>query len=159
MQQNFFKRINNSNGYSLVEMVVAIAIVVVVISIITSTFVGFSNQQSLEKDIDVVQSYVEKARQQTLSSKNTSQFGVHFATTSVTLFQGTVYASSPSTTVYNLSSKVMMASSSIASLANDIYFQKISGEPNATATITFNLVGSNNTKSVIIYATGLSEIQ
>ena len=52
-----------------------------------------------------------------------------------------------------------MASSSIASLANDIYFQKISGEPNATATITFNLVGSNNTKSVIIYATGLSEIQ
>jgi prepilin-type N-terminal cleavage/methylation domain-containing protein len=157
----FIKSTHGHKGFTLVEILVVLGIALVVSSISMTALSSLSSYQSLDKDTDVSLSYVEKAREQTIESKNFSSFGVHFSSSSVSLFQGTTYSASASTTmVYNLSSKVNISSISLTGGVSDIYFNKISGEPSATGTISFqNKPSASTTKKIVVYGTGLAEIQ
>lgn len=146
-------------GFTLIEMVVAFGITAIIVTLTVSSFVGLSNFQSIDKDSDVSLSYLEKARTQAIDSKNFSEYGVRFASTSVTLFPGTAYTSTSSNLVYNLSTKVTISAISLSNGGTDIYFNKVTGESNATGTVTFQLQNSSTTKKIIIYGTGLAEIQ
>lgn len=150
---------NFKKGFTLIEMVLAIGITAVIVTLTVSSFTELSNFQSIDKDSDVVLSYLEKARTQTINSKNFSEYGVRFATTSITLFPGTAYTSTSSNIVYNLSTKVKISSISLSGGVTDVYFNKVTGESSATGTITFQLQTASTTKKIIIYGTGLSEIQ
>ncbi len=150
---------NDIAGYTLLELLVVIAIAALIVTITALAFLGLSSSQSLEKDTDVAQSYLEKARLQAVNSNNFSEFGIKVATTSITIFQGTSFATATSTSVYNLSPKVQVKTISLSNNGTEFYFNKITGEPNATGTITFTLTNASSTKSIVIYGTGLSETQ
>lgn len=146
-------------AFTTIELLVVIAISAVIAVASFSAFIGLYNFQALDKDTDVILSYIEKARIQAINSKNFSEFGVAFASTSVTLFEGKVLSGSGDAT-YNFSSKVIMSEELLSTTTHQIYFNKISGEPSATGTITFRLKSNaSTTKRIIIYNTGLSEIQ
>lgn len=151
----------SKNGYTIAEIIVVIAITVMVVGLTASAFVGLSNSQSLEKDTQLVLTALEKARNDTINAKNGSEFGVKFASTTVTIFEGTVYnASSPSNVVYNISTKVTLSSLQLTGGASSIYFGQIDGKPNATGTITYKLkADASSTKSIMVYGSGLAEIQ
>ena len=155
MKQLFLKK----RGFSLVELIIIIGMTAVIASIVLFSFRGFANYQLIEKEADVIQAFIDKSRIQAISSKNFADFGVRFATTSITLFQGSVYAASTTNFTYNLPSGVQMSAISITGGGTDIYFENVTGEPNATGTITYRLTNTaSTTKSIIIYGTGLSEV-
>lgn len=148
-------------GFTVIELLVVCGIALMLASVSVSTFASFSDYQNIDKNIDVVVSYLQKARNQTINAQNDSQFGVQFASSSVALFQGTSYNSSAaSNVVYNISEKVVLSSLSLTGGTTTVYFSQITGKPSATGTALFKLKNNaSTTKTVIIYGSGLVEVQ
>ncbi len=151
----------NKKGLTAIELLISLAIVGAVAYMGITSLVSFSNFQSIDKDADVVVSYIEKARNQTINAKDDDQYGIKFATSSATLFKGTTYSAGAGTNqVYTLSNKDRISSIQLTGGATSLYFMPISGKPNATGTITFILnTNASTTKTVTIYGSGLTEVQ
>lgn len=147
-------------GFSLLEVTIVIAIALILASLSLSTFFTVSDNQALTKNVEYTISLIQQARTQTLNAFNSSRYSVMFASSSVTLFQGTTYSStSPSNVVFNLSSKVQISAINLTGGTRQVSFDFITGKTNATGTISFQLKNSTNSSStVILYKTGLAEI-
>lgn len=150
-----------SKGFSLVELTIVIAIMAILVSISLNTFFSVSENQSLEKDVNYAISLIEKARLQTVNSKNNSPFSVRFASSTVTLYQGTTYvAGSSSNSVFTFSPKVEISSINLSQNRQAVSFELITGKANATGTIKFRLkTNQNASTTVVLYKTGLVETQ
>ncbi|MES3005699.1 MAG: hypothetical protein V4664_02005 [Patescibacteria group bacterium] len=156
MKQQFLKK----RGFSLIELVIIIGMTAIIGTMTLFAFRGFSDYQILDKQTDTIQSYIDKARVEAMNSKSFSNFGIRFATSTITLFQGSTYAASTSNFSYNFPSSVQISSILLTGGVTDIYFKNVTGEPNATGTITLRLASTpSSTKSIIIYGTGLSEVR
>lgn len=150
-----------TQGFSLIELIIVISIAMILSAISISTFFSVSEQQSLEKDVNYSIALIEKARLQTVNSKDNLVFGVRFASSSVTLFQGTTYVAGSSTnTVFNFSPKVEISAINLSGGTQNTMFEKITGKSNATGTIKFRLkTNQNSSTTVVVYKTGLVETQ
>lgn len=148
-----------NKGFTLIEILIVIGIGLILLSLSLTVFVDSINYHAAEKDADSVLSYIDKARNTAMNSNDFSEYGVRFASTSISIFQGTTFSTASTTMVYNLSSRVNIFNIALSNGINDLYFNKLTGKPNATGTITFKSVSGSTTKSLIIYSTGLSEIQ
>ncbi len=151
----------SKKGFSLLELIIVISISMILGVISISTFYSVSEQQSLEKDVNYAIALVEKARLQTVNAKSNSQFGVRFASSSVTLFQGSSYVAGSSTnTMFNFSPKVEISAINLSGGTQNLVFELITGKANATGTVTFRLkTKPSASTTVIMYKTGLVEIQ
>lgn len=149
----------HKKGFTLAELMIVIGIMVVLAGLSAFVFVDFSNYQSLDNDSYSALSYVQKARSLASNSYNFSEYGVKVSSTSLSVFQGKTYSVASTTLIFNLSSKVVISSINLSNGSTEFYFNKITGKPNATGTITFKLNSSTTTKSIIINSTGLPEIQ
>ncbi len=151
----------NNKGFTAIELLVVIGIAILLASLSIATFVSLSDYQSIDKNADVVESYLLRARNQTINSKDNAQYGIKFASTTVTLFQGTSYnAASTTNVVYNISEKVTLSSLNLTGGTTTVYFMSITGKPSATGTAVYRLNnGASSTKSIIIYGSGLAEVQ
>lgn len=155
MKQRFFK----TNGFSVVELLIVIAISLGIGSVAFFSYNTFSGYQTLEKQTDTAHSYIEKARLQALNSKNFSEYGIKFSSSTITLFEGDVYSAvATSNIVYTLSSRITVNSISLTGNATELYFKNVTGEPSATGTIVFKLNNATSTKTIRLYGTGLSEV-
>jgi hypothetical protein len=130
----------------------------ILIAIVSTSFSDLSKTRVLEKDAVITLSYIEKARNQTISAAYGNTYGMKFASTTVTIFPGTTYTSgNASNTVYSLGAQTNISSINLSNATTTFYFQKITGKPTATGTIMFT--NSGNTKSIIINSAGLAEVQ
>ncbi len=146
-------------GFTLAEIMIVIGIMVVLAGLSSVAFVGFLNYQSLDNDVYSALSHIQKARSLASNSYNFSEYGVRVSSTSLSVFQGKTYSPASTTLTFNLSSKVIVSTLSLSNGSTEFYFNKVTGKPNATGTITFKLNSSTTTKSIIINSTGLPEIQ
>lgn len=150
---------NKSKGITLIEVMTTIAILAVISGISVSFFSKLSNAESLDKDVSNILSQLEKAKTQAINSIDNSEYGVKFTSTSVTLFTGKVYSESASTNfTYNLSSKNEIATVSLSGGAMDLYFNRLTGKPSHTGTITVREKSGESEKVISIYASGLSDV-
>ncbi len=153
------KFLSKKRGFTLIELMVVIALSAVILTLTIATFASFSDFQSVDKDAETVASYLLKAKNETTNAKSSKQYGVKFASSSITFFEGTAYsASAPSNVVYTVSKKTEMSSASLTGGATAVYFQRVSGKPSATGTITYRLRSKPSiTRSIVIYGSGLIE--
>ncbi|MCF7865547.1 MAG: prepilin-type N-terminal cleavage/methylation domain-containing protein [Candidatus Pacebacteria bacterium] len=147
-------------GFSLLELTVVVAIVLILTSISLSTFYNVANNQALNKDVNYVVALIEKARIQTVNAQNNSRYSIKFASSSVTLFQGTTYSSnSVSNIKFDFSPKVEISAINLSGNTQQASFEFITGKSSATGTISFRLKQNINASStIILYKTGLAEI-
>ncbi|MES2436477.1 MAG: prepilin-type N-terminal cleavage/methylation domain-containing protein [Patescibacteria group bacterium] len=148
----------NKKGFSLIELIIVLAIISILTSIIITGLSSFNRKEALEKDTQVVVDMLRQARSQTLASHNASQYGVYFATSSITLFTGTTYSAvSSSNNVYTFNPQVSISNIGLTSSSTSIVFSRLSGEASHTGTITLLSPATSSPKTVTIYATGLVE--
>jgi prepilin-type N-terminal cleavage/methylation domain-containing protein len=143
-------------GFSIIEMLVVIAIIIALSGTVLSAFVSYRKSQSLSLDTEAVVGTLLQARNQTISSKNASVYGVNFSTNSVTLFAGPTFnQGDPNNQVLSLSPGNTLATT--LSPATAITFNRITGETNATSTVSVLITGELGSTTIKIYKTGVVE--
>ena len=151
---------NYKKGFTLVEVLIVLGILAILSVIIFSTFIEFRKNQALVMDTDTVVEVLRQARNQTLLSKASSVYGVHFTSSKITLFTGENYVENTATNQdFTLNSTDTILTISIVPAGVDVVFNRLTGETVNSGTITVSLSGGLKSKTVTIYKTGLIESQ
>jgi prepilin-type N-terminal cleavage/methylation domain-containing protein len=159
--KNLNKKDAGHAGFTLIEILVSIGILTLLLSLSMTVFKQMTNQQMLDKDVENVVSTLIRAKALTIGGERNLNYGVHFASTTATQFQGKSFVNGSSTNLVQVfNNRTYMDSINLSGGAVDVYFNKISGTPNATGTIIFKSTGITNKQKLInIYGTGLVEVQ
>lgn len=132
-----------NKGMTLIEVLIVIVIIAIIASIVLVNLSSFKNEQVLKNTSQDVLSLLEKARQNTISSLNGTNYGVHFETDRAVLFTGPTYsASSESNEPVIFSEAVFIPTGgvNISGGGNDIIFERLTGEViNGTISSTIKL--------------------
>ncbi len=155
MMRNFYQK-----GVSLVEILLVVAVLVVLILIVSPSFSSIRDSQLLKGAVGDVLSSLDKARAQTLSSLNSSEYGVHFQADKVIIFKGQVFsAGAIDNESINIISPTAISNVTLGGVSNstgDLYFNRLSGSPNMSGTVTITL--SSVSKIINISATGFASM-
>jgi type II secretory pathway pseudopilin PulG len=149
---------SSAKGATLVEVLVIIAIGAIILGISFFTFYNLRNTQSLDQEVGNVLSYIERARSKSTSSSGFSEYGLHFTSTTTTVFKGKVYSASDSNNeIYKLPGGITYSAINLTGGLYDLYFAKVTGKPNVTGTLTLYSSSTGSTKVITIFATGLAQ--
>ena len=137
-----------TKGFTLVEMIVTLSLLVLIASLIMVSFNSLNNRQALDKQVDFIKSAVNQTRINAINSKNAADQIITFATTSITYNGITV----------NLDSNVSL--SSYTTGTQSITFYRLTGFPSTTGTLVYKLQKGSTviaTSSIIINNLGIIE--
>lgn len=153
------KKHSNSRGITLVEILASIAIMFILGSISISVFSSLSNTTSLDRDVAIVASYIEKAHTMAINSVDSLEHGIKFETNKVTVFKSTSYSVANTEVYYEIPGKSEISAINLSGGATSVYFNKLTGAPNVTGSVVVSLVDGSASKTITIYATGIVDIQ
>ena len=81
-------KILNNKGFSLVELLIVITILVLISLIAMPSLIDFQRKQSLKNTTENIISLLNKAKSSTSASLNSSNYGVHFESEYMVYFIG-----------------------------------------------------------------------
>lgn len=151
-------RLKLNQGFSVFEVFIVVVITGLLAGLIYSGFSVYFKKSALDANYSSVRSLLNLARSESLSAKNASDFGVHFDSTSATLFQGSTYSvSDPNNIRLTVTPYVSISAINLGG-GSDIVFGRLRGSADHAGTIVLSLVGdSSRTKTITIYGTGVVE--
>jgi prepilin-type N-terminal cleavage/methylation domain-containing protein len=148
-----------NKGFTLVEIVIVIAIMAIISTVVIFSFSNINSSSALDKGAMEVLSNLNKARSLTLSSKDSSSYGVRFESSRIILFKSPYNSASSENIVTDLNSLVTISSVSLSGGVPEATFSRLSGAVTANGNVTLSLVSDPAlVKTINIYETGLSEI-
>ena len=167
--KNFYKNkkacppsrlVGSRRGFTVIELLIVAAVVGLIFLIVLPQFSKTRENQVLKNGVEDLLSSVNKARGDTLSSLNSSEYGVRFESDKVIIFKGKVYDADAEdneiiyiTTPASITNVTLNGSSGTE---GDLYFNRLSGSPSKTGTITIS-TGSYS-KIITIGATGFASV-
>lgn len=153
----FYKK---ARGITIVELSVVIALIGIIILIMFPQFSRMRENQVIKNATVDILSVIEKARSQTLSSLNSSEYGVRFQPDRVIIFKGKVFSESATNNeTINIISPASISNITLNGVSGnemDMYFNRLSGTPSASGTVTIST--TNIQKIVTISATGMASV-
>lgn len=119
-----------------------------------------NRSKALDTDALKVLTKLREARALTLASKNDAQWGVHLASSSITLFEGASYDAGDASNVnINLNPLVTLATITLEGGGSDVVFDRLTGSTPQSGTTTLSLIASSTmTRTIVIYETGVVEM-
>ena len=148
-----YKKKKFISGFTLLELMIVLITLSILATVITLSFSKLGTDQSLDKATITIISVLNEAKSNAVSSKYATSFGVRIDKNKITSFRGSYNNSNVD---YTLSGLVTISTST--GIGNDIIFQNVSGNTNASGTITVSLV-SDPTKKTVIQVFGTGAIQ
>jgi len=137
-------------------MIVVVAVIAIIVSIVLPQFSKSREMQVLKSGVQDLLSSIDKARSETLSSLNSSSYGVHFQSNKIIIFKGTVFSANDAnnetinfTTPANISNVTL---GGVSASSGDVYFNRLSGAPSTTGTVTLSTTSFS--RIITISATG-----
>lgn len=151
-----YKNLRNQSGFSIIELLIVIALLAIVATFSIMSFIEYRDFQASRATVVDINSLIKETKQKTISAETTGQFGLYFSTSSLTVFEGSVYSPTGiNNKVYifpNTNLKTNFSDSS-----NQIVFSRLTGEASATGTIDVGSVRLNSTTTITILGSGLIE--
>lgn len=132
------KHLNNTRGFSLIELILVIALLSIILGITTVTLFRPVAKANLNTVSTNIFSLLREAQNQAINTDTSgdpqsNEYGIHFETDSYTLFKGSTYISSDSSnfvvkTKSNISISPSLPCPAPPGDCNNVVFEKISGE-------------------------------
>lgn len=145
----------NEQAFTLVEIIVVVAILAVMTSILVTGLVNYAVKQRFDSVVGDVRDGVVKVRQDTLGSVRDSQYGVHVSSTAVVFFEGSSFIDGAGSNItIDLPSSVI-ATPVFSNGLQHATFTRLTGLPSATGTISFFDTTQNRQATITISTTGL----
>lgn len=153
-------RIFLMKGFTALEIIIVIAILVVAAIIVMSGLGIFKRTSELNSATENGLSFLHEARAKTLSSKEASQYGVHFEENRVVLFKGESFIDTdPENDEFILPSNIEISSISLNGGGGNVIFRRLNGETDQFGTITFRIVSNpNRSRTIQILGSGIASI-
>ncbi|MEK7090140.1 MAG: LamG-like jellyroll fold domain-containing protein [Patescibacteria group bacterium] len=151
---------NPKAGFTVFELLIVVAILAVIGVVIVSVFHNFRAPIILNSAAEVGVSALNDARSKTLSSKSSKQYGVHFASSSVTLFRSATYLASDSENKENIfSTDAEISCISLNGGGTNVVFDRLTGETANYGTVIYRLANQpSTTRKIVILPSGASRI-
>lgn len=151
----------SSKGITALELLMVVAIMAVLAAIVVSPFAQFRNSKVLDTAGENALSILTKARGNTLSSKNSYQYGVHFESSQMVLFRGATY--NPSDTnneIVALDNALEISSINLAGgTSDDVIFDRLTGKTSQDGEIVIRVKSdTSKTRTITINATGVASV-
>jgi len=136
---------------------VALAIVLIVTSIIIFSFSNLNSRKSLETSVLLASSILEEARSLTISSVDSSQYGVYLEDSQVTLFKGSTYSAlSSDNVITSLNPKIGIRNINLSGGGSSVVFQRLTGGTQNFGTFELFVIADPDVSTMInITATGV----
>ncbi len=149
--KNFYQK-----GVTLIELLVVLVVLGTIISVVLPRFSKIRENTVLKNAVSGVLSSIDKAKSETLSSLNSSEYGVHFQSDKVLIFKGKIFSAggvdNESIVITTPASISNVTLGGVSSTSGDMYFNRLYGVPSTTGTITISTPSSS--KIITIYGTG-----
>lgn len=157
--------IRNLSGkaFTVIELVIVVGAATILVAIAAGVYISFLKKSYVDINAREMQSVLNLARIQTLSSEEEQSFGVHIddINNEYVLFEGNTYNSSnPNNKSFNLHTKVSIGSINIRGGGRDIVFERLTGETSNFGVIT--LVDTSNSAlqlEICVHPSGIAEVQ
>lgn len=148
---------NKNKGLTIIEILIALSITAIMSAVVLLNLSSFRSEQVLKNTTSDIISTLNKARQKTLSSVNSNNYGVHFDSNKIVLFTGSVYDQ-------NDSSNEIIEFDKIVNIPNvgglnigggsDVVFERLTGDT-IGGTITVELISNpEKQKTIFLNKTG-----
>lgn len=142
-----------NKGISIIEILVVITIIGILTAIVVLNLSTFRNERSLSNTTSDIISLLNNARNNTISSLNSSAYGIHFETDRVIYFTGSTFNSSDSANIeIDLNPSVNIPSSGGINLSgggSDVIFTRLTGDTVNYGTIIIRLTSDATRQKVI----------
>jgi prepilin-type N-terminal cleavage/methylation domain-containing protein len=147
-----------SRGFTLIEILVVLSVLVLITGLTLFSFRDLNRSQALDKNAMSLVSLLEEARSLTLASKDDSEYGVYFGPEEVVLFKGEDFNSGEAVRTFSLHSIVEM-SDVLGGSSDQVVFERLTGKASASGTVTLSLKNNPDSEKVIeIFLTGIVEV-
>jgi hypothetical protein len=121
------KKIKIQKGFSFVEIIISIGLLIMFSTLMYFSFNALNNRQSFDKQLDFIKSSINQTRTNAINSKNGIDQSITFGTTSI------IYNNQQ----FDLENNVLLFTRAIST--STITFSRLTGIPNATGTLIYNL--------------------
>lgn len=146
----------NTRGFTFVEFLVVLAILIIVLGITVIGFQNFAGYQQFNQAVADVQYILNRAHTDARSAVDDSAHGVKFAAGSVTEFTGDVYAAADPDNIVN-TYQLVTFDVELTGGVDEITFDKLTGLPSATGTVVVEGTAFSASTTITISSTGVIE--
>jgi type II secretory pathway pseudopilin PulG len=145
-------KIFKNSGFSLIELLIIMMILVLISAVTLPKLIDFQREQSLKNTSENIISLLNKAKSDTSSSLNSSNYGVHFETNYMVYFIGNNYSSqSSSNERVDFETGVTL----LSGVGSNIIFPRLTGDVIGYRTIVIKLTAlPSHQKTITITKTG-----
>ena len=144
---------SSSKGFTLIDTLIALAIVAVIAVIGVASLSNVNKQDALTAEAEKIITLLTRARSLTLEAKNATVYGVHFETQNAVLFTGSTYTSgSVGNHIQRLNDAVKISSIALIGGGSDVLFQKLTGATSQSGTVRLSVTSNANASTTITIA-------
>lgn len=142
---------NYKHGFSLIELLVVVAIIFVIAATGTSGFFYFKKNVEMDIDVQKIANLIRKAQLKSKAMLGDSAWGIEITSTNVTIFKGTSFSLRQQSFDENISIKGLSGVSG----KTEIIFSKLVGIPTISSVGVLTLDNGTNTKNIQINEEGI----
>jgi prepilin-type N-terminal cleavage/methylation domain-containing protein len=136
------KKLNS--GFTFIELILVIALILVLGTMSTGFAARFLTQNAVDNTTDQFVSSLRKAQLNAMMGKQNSNWGVNYASNTITLYRGNSFATR--TAAFDERYTVNTAVS--VSGFSELNFTRMTGAPGSTPTFTISGNGNSNTVTI-----------
>ena len=148
---------HGQKGFTIAELLIVVFILGVLALISAATFKSLRDAAALRLGVQEVHTAFLDSRNSSISSENNTVYGVHLSSTTVTRFVGDTYTAGASSNIVYTFEGGVMATSTFIENSVDIVFSRLTGEANATGSVTLSNEQHTASTTITINASGLVE--
>lgn len=146
----FFYKINKT-GFTLVEMILVLAMLAILFSMASPFYQKYQSKNDLDLAVISVAQNLRRAQTLAQAVDNNSSWGLYLQSGSLTVFRGTSYLTRDS----GFDEKISMPDVVVPSGLNEVIFAKFTGWPLNVGIITLTNTSINEIKNITINSKGM----